>query len=170
MAPVVPTSGAAGADEVVLDPDCMAAIAKCLDLRDRVRLQQLSKAWQGVVRDMLSLETRLDLYAFRARIDDCGLAALARACPRVLEVNLCSCERLSDASLEALAVHCPELRDANVSCVRAFSFAAIHALCERCPVRDLSLAGCSVDAALIRKHLSHLVELEDEDGAMGSTD
>lgn len=170
MLDITPVPGDATA-AAELPPDCMSVVARWLDLPARLQLCRLSKTWHAVVHGLLAEETRLDLYRFRANIDDRGLTALARACPRLQAVNVCGCELLSDAALEALATYCHELRDVNLSCVRAFGFEAVRVLCSRCPLRDLHLAGCAIDPSLIRKHFSHLIdELVDEEDNMGSTD
>ncbi|KAG8458969.1 hypothetical protein KFE25_006514 [Diacronema lutheri] len=154
-----------------LPADGLCAIGRWLELPTRARLRRVSKAWRAGMDGAFAAETRLDLHRFRASLDDCGVAALARACPHLRELSLCGCALLTDVALGALAANCVELRAVNIACVRSFGLDAIRALARACPLEDLHLAGSALDATIIRKHFAHLVELEeDEDGNMGSTD
>lgn len=159
------------ADAVELSPDCIRHVLDQLALVDLMRVGGVCKSWRAQVWAALSERQKLDLYAYRSRVDDDGLRAIVRWSPGLQVVNCCGCVLLTDAALDALAEHCARLRDLNLSCVRAWTFDGVRSLCERLPgIRDLQLSGCAIDASLMRKHFSHLLELEDEDDNMGSTD
>ena len=164
-------SAADAADGPELTLDCIRLVLEQLTLVDLVRAGGISRSWHQQVQAALSARRQLDLYAYRHRIDDAGLRAIVRLSPGLQAVSCCGCALLTDAALEALAAHCAHLRDINLSCVRAFTFEGVRLLCERLPgLLDLQLSGCAIDASLMRKHFSHLLELEDENDNMGSTD
>lgn len=168
---VTDVAAAAPAATVELSPDCIRHILEQLTLVDLMRAGGISKGWHQQVQAALSARRQLDLYAHRLQIDDDGLRAIARMSPELQAISCYGCLKLTNAALEALAEHCAQLRDVNLSCVRVFTFEAVRALCERLPrIRDLQLSGCAIDTGLIRKHFSHLIELEDENDNMGSTD
>lgn len=164
--------GAAAAPaSVELSPDCARQVLEQLTLVDLVRAGGISRSWRQQVHSALAERRRLDFNPYRHRIDDAGLQAIVQLSPGLQVVSCCGCALLTDAALEALAAHCARLRDVNLSCVRAFTLEGVRLLCERLPeIRDLQLSGCAIDAGLMRKHFSHLLELEDENDNMGSTD
>lgn len=156
---------------VELGADCIRSVLDQLKLVDLMRVRGIDKCWHEMVRVVLSERRHLDLFEYRHRVDDDGLRAIVRLSPDLEVVSCCGCALLTNAALEALADNCARLRDVNLSCVRSFTFEGVHALCERLlVVRDLQLSGCAIDAGLMRKHFGHLLELEDENDNMGSTD
>ena len=168
-APAAPAAPAAV--ELELSPDCIRQVLEQLALVDLMRARGISRSWRQQGHAILAERRRIDFFPYRHRIDDAGTRAIVRRSPGLQVVSCCGCALLTNAALEALAAHCAHLRDVNLSCVRAFSFEGVRLLCERLPgIRDLQLSGCAIDASLMRKHFSHLLELEDENDNMGSTD
>ncbi|KAJ1627138.1 hypothetical protein T492DRAFT_1027452 [Pavlovales sp. CCMP2436] len=149
----------------------VALVALAVDLPSCARLRRVSRGWDAAVTASLSQRQHLDLFPFRARMDDAGVAALARLCPKLKSVSLCACARLDDAALAALASHCPRLKSVNVSCVRTFTLKGLQDLKKACPLEDLELSGCALEVSDIRLHFAGLYEMENEDEEeFGSTD
>jgi hypothetical protein len=170
-ATVVEQAEAETARAIELSPDCIRHVLDQLKLVDLMRVRGIDKCWHEQVQVMLSERRQLDLYEYRDCVDDNGLSAIVRLTPELEVVSCCGCALLTNAALDALANSCTHLRDVNLSCVRAFTFEGVRAFCERLlGLRDLQLSGCAIDAGLMRKHFGHLLELEDEDDNMGSTD
>lgn len=53
-------------------------------------------------------------------LEDCGIKALARACPQLTHLFLRRCVRLTDVALKCVASYCVVLRELSISdCVQA---------------------------------------------------
>lgn len=76
-------------------------------------------------------------------LEDCGIKALARACPQLTHLFLRRCVRLTDVALKCVASYCVVLRELSISdCVQVTDF-GLYELAKLGPhLRYLSVAKC----------------------------